>query len=467
MFDDFSIISTTVPKPPELMIRTHESEQQPQSKVIHEQQEHDKHPSGTLTPSAIVHYPSCAGRVQQVIDEVAICHLALPSVTHLLHILLPLQHQIPRRCRSTRAIFLLQDGRWRIQLLRQCPLPSISKPLQKPVMIPLMAAVSFFVPGGLPVVGTDGIPLQRLTLHDIERVDCSRILAQKHGYSAMWQAEENTLPSPNPRQSAMLVDSLQLTPEESAISLSSHNSHHAPTAVERPSDHLTADLVGPFITILFFTSLISLFADSASSPSPSPSRPLPSPPVIPSQRCVDAFIFDEEVSNTFLDRNGLKCVVRSHEAKFRGFEVLKKGRCVTVFSSAHSSGWTNRGAMARLSFLPLYSPRHDSTTTVNLLTLQKGSSRPSPVPQSTPPLLPTPSSTVQKPLHAVPVFHFQVFDAGIPAPSPNITATPSSYVVHELGIAPPVPFTQDSTIGTDTGRTEAACPSPNSFNREW
>ncbi|KAK2951473.1 hypothetical protein BLNAU_13630 [Blattamonas nauphoetae] len=288
-----------------------------------------------------------------------------------------------------------------------------------------------------PLDGCDGIPLQRLTLHDIERVDCSRILAQKHGYSAMWQAEENTLPSPNPRQSAMLVDSLQLTPEESAISLSSHNSHHAPTAVERPSDHLTADLVGPFITILFFTSLISLFADSASSP-----------------HHLQAVHF--QVSNTFLDRNGLKCVVRSHEAKFRGFEVLKKGRC-----------WTNRGAMARLSFLPLYSPRHDSTTTVNLLTLQKGSSRPSPVPQSTPPLLPTPSSTVQKPLHAVPVFHFQVFDAGIPAPSPNITATPSSYVVHELGIAPPVPFTQDSTIGTDTGRTEAACPSPNSFNREW
>ncbi|KAK2942264.1 putative Serine/threonine-protein phosphatase [Blattamonas nauphoetae] len=300
---------------------------------------------------------------------------------------------------------------------------------------PLAGRGVFFVHGGLPVVGTDGIPLQRLTLHDIERVDCYRILAQKHGYYAMWQAEESTLPSPSPRQSAMLVDSPQLTPEESArmkqrMEILAAKSH--------PRNQRSASLR----TTRIMHQL--LWNDPSANPTADLARPLPSPPVIPSQRGADTFIFDEEVSNTFLDRNGLKCVVRSHEAKLRGFEVLQKGRC-----------WTNRGAMARLSFLPLSvlqdtTPQPQKTSSHS----KKGSHRPSPVPQSTPSISPSPSSTLQKPLHAVPVFHFQEFDAGIPAPSPN-TATPSSYVVHELGIAPPVPFPQDSTMGTDTGLTEA------------
>ncbi|KAK2951481.1 hypothetical protein BLNAU_13638 [Blattamonas nauphoetae] len=131
---------------------------------------------------------------------------------------------------------------------------------------PLAGRGVLFVHGGLPFVGTDGIPLQRLTLHDIERVDCYRILAQKHGYSAMWQTEESTLPSPSPRQSAMLVDSPQLTPAESArmkqqmeiLAAKPHprNQRSASPRTTRimhkllwnvPSAHPTADLASPLL----------------------------------------------------------------------------------------------------------------------------------------------------------------------------------------------------------------------------
>ncbi|KAK2951476.1 hypothetical protein BLNAU_13633 [Blattamonas nauphoetae] len=275
---------------------------------------------------------------------------------------------------------------------------------------PLAGRGVLFVHGGLPFVGTDGIPLQRLTLHDIERVDCYRILAQKHGYSAMWQTEESTLPSPSPRQSAMLVDSPQLTPAESArmkqqmeiLAAKPHprNQRSASPRTTRimhkllwnvPSAHPTADLASPLL--------------------PShPSNHLPS------------HHLDLDTHHTAITRRTI------HHPPLLHITHL---------------------ALRGLHVIPL---------TISKPPTSISSSHPFPA---------LPSSTIQKPLHAVPVFHFQELDAGIPAPSPNIAATPSSYVVHELGIAPPVPFTQDSTIGTDTGLTEAARPSLNTFNREW
>ncbi|KAK2942710.1 hypothetical protein BLNAU_22380 [Blattamonas nauphoetae] len=290
------------------------------------------------------------------------------------------------------------------------PLPSTSKPLPKNGYDPLAGRGVLFVHGGLPFVGTDGIPLQRLTLHDIERVDCYRILAQKHGYSAMWQTEESTLPSPSPRQSAMLVDSPQLTPAESArmkqqmeiLAAKPHprNQRSASPRTTRimhkllwnvPSAHPTADLASPLL--------------------PShPSNHLPS------------HHLDLDTHHTAITRRTI------HHPPLLHITHL---------------------ALRGLHVIPL---------TISKPPTSISSSHPFPA---------LPSSTIQKPLHAVPVFHFQELDAGIPAPSPNIAATPSSYVVHELGIAPPVPFTQDSTIGTDTGLTEAARPSLNTFNREW
>ena len=40
--------------------------------------------------------------------------------------------------------------------------------------------------------------------------------------------------------------------------------------------------------------------------------------------------FGSDVTNRFLQRNGLKYVVRSHEVKNMGYEVAHNGKCITV-----------------------------------------------------------------------------------------------------------------------------------------
>ena len=40
--------------------------------------------------------------------------------------------------------------------------------------------------------------------------------------------------------------------------------------------------------------------------------------------------FGPDVTNRFLQRNGLKYVVRSHEVKNMGYEVAHNGKCITV-----------------------------------------------------------------------------------------------------------------------------------------
>ena len=43
--------------------------------------------------------------------------------------------------------------------------------------------------------------------------------------------------------------------------------------------------------------------------------------------------FGPDITKAFLDKNGLEMVVRSHEVKPRGYEVMHNGRLVTVFSA--------------------------------------------------------------------------------------------------------------------------------------
>jgi serine/threonine-protein phosphatase 5 len=43
--------------------------------------------------------------------------------------------------------------------------------------------------------------------------------------------------------------------------------------------------------------------------------------------------FGPDITARFLERNGLKLLVRAHEVKQEGFEWQKGGKCVTVFSA--------------------------------------------------------------------------------------------------------------------------------------
>ena len=52
----------------------------------------------------------------------------------------------------------------------------------------------------------------------------------------------------------------------------------------------------------------------------------------PSKRGVSC-MFGPDVTAHFLDDNGLDLLVRSHEVKAEGFEVVHDGRCITVFSA--------------------------------------------------------------------------------------------------------------------------------------
>ena len=59
------------------------------------------------------------------------------------------------------------------------------------------------------------------------------------------------------------------------------------------------------------------------------SDPQPMPGRSPSKRGVGCQ-FGPDVTNRFLQRNGLKYVVRSHEVKNMGYEVAHNGKCITV-----------------------------------------------------------------------------------------------------------------------------------------
>lgn len=59
--------------------------------------------------------------------------------------------------------------------------------------------------------------------------------------------------------------------------------------------------------------------------------------------------FGPDVTRKFLERNKLDYVVRSHEVKDNGYEVMHDGKCVTVFSAPnYCDSMGNKGAFINI-----------------------------------------------------------------------------------------------------------------------
>jgi len=77
------------------------------------------------------------------------------------------------------------------------------------------------------------------------------------------------------------------------------------------------------------------------------SDPQPMPGRAPSKRGV-GLSFGPDVTANFLERNGLKLVVRSHEVKDAGYELEAGGKLITVFSAPnYCDQMGNKGALLR------------------------------------------------------------------------------------------------------------------------
>ncbi|KDD75869.1 calcineurin-like phosphoesterase [Helicosporidium sp. ATCC 50920] len=77
------------------------------------------------------------------------------------------------------------------------------------------------------------------------------------------------------------------------------------------------------------------------------SDPQPEPGRAPNKRGVGV-AFGPDVTKAFLERNGLKLLVRSHEVKDEGYEVAHDGYCVTIFSAPnYCDQMGNKGAFIR------------------------------------------------------------------------------------------------------------------------
>lgn len=59
--------------------------------------------------------------------------------------------------------------------------------------------------------------------------------------------------------------------------------------------------------------------------------------------------FGPDITQNFLDRNGLEYIIRSHEVKDEGYEVAHNGKCITVFSAPnYCDQMGNKGAFITL-----------------------------------------------------------------------------------------------------------------------
>lgn len=78
------------------------------------------------------------------------------------------------------------------------------------------------------------------------------------------------------------------------------------------------------------------------------SDPQPGRGRIPSKRGVGV-AFGQDVTENFLETNGLKLIIRSHEMKEGGYEIEHSGKLVTVFSAPnYCDQMGNKGAFIRL-----------------------------------------------------------------------------------------------------------------------
>lgn len=69
-----------------------------------------------------------------------------------------------------------------------------------------------------------------------------------------------------------------------------------------------------------------------------------------SERGGNIVTFGPDVTECFLEANGLDLVIRSHEVKDKGFEWTHGGKCLTVFSAPlYADVCSNRGAVVRLT----------------------------------------------------------------------------------------------------------------------
>lgn len=61
--------------------------------------------------------------------------------------------------------------------------------------------------------------------------------------------------------------------------------------------------------------------------------------------------FGPDVTSKFLERNGLKCIIRSHEVRQQGFEYEHDGKLITVFSAPnYCDAQGNKGAVINFSW---------------------------------------------------------------------------------------------------------------------
>eukprot|EP01103_Thecamoeba_quadrilineata_P001673 TRINITY_DN11520_c0_g1_i1.p1 TRINITY_DN11520_c0_g1~~TRINITY_DN11520_c0_g1_i1.p1 ORF type:complete len:211 (+),score=36.43 TRINITY_DN11520_c0_g1_i1:73-633(+) len=77
------------------------------------------------------------------------------------------------------------------------------------------------------------------------------------------------------------------------------------------------------------------------------SDPQPYPGRGPSKRGVGS-MFGPDVTNTFLKKNNLELLVRSHEMKDNGYHVEHDGKCITIFSAPnYCDQMGNKGAFIK------------------------------------------------------------------------------------------------------------------------
>eukprot|EP01135_Chromosphaera_perkinsii_P002725 Nk52_evm93s226 gene=Nk52_evmTU93s226 len=86
------------------------------------------------------------------------------------------------------------------------------------------------------------------------------------------------------------------------------------------------------------------------------SDPQDAPGRSPSKRGV-GYQFGPDVTENFLNRNGLSLLIRSHEVKDNGYEIAHNGKCITVFSAPnYCDQMGNKGAFIKVSS-PSFEPK--------------------------------------------------------------------------------------------------------------